>query len=84
MPSIRMHTNHSTRELLNKKPLMAITGTKAASHSDGRRPRRWVMAEANGVMANTPSQPVATNTPASAVDTPSPLSRRSSSGMSMK
>ena len=63
MPSIRMQTNHSTSESLNRKPVMAITGTKAASQSEGRRPRRCVMAEAKGVMANTPSQPVATNTP---------------------
>ncbi|MCY1555695.1 hypothetical protein D9M68_923760 [compost metagenome] len=84
MPSMRMQTNHSTSELLNRKPQMATTGTKAASQSEGRRPSRCVMAEANGVMANTPSQPVATNTPASAVDTPSPLSRNRSSGMSMK
>ncbi len=53
--------------------MVVSTGISAASQSVGRRPRRWVMAEANGVMRKMPSQPVAANRPIVAVDTPSLL-----------
>ena len=83
-PATNSNTNQAGNQLVNRKPVVLSTGTSAASHNVGRRPSRCVMAEANDVMANTPTQPVAASRPASALDTPSPLRRNSSSGMSMK
>lgn len=84
MPAAIFSTNHSHKTELKAKPAVAITGTRAASHSVGRRPRRWVMAEANGVIKKIPSQALAANRPAMAVDSPSAFRRRISSGVSMK
>ncbi len=84
MPAMSLSPNHSGSQDESAKPMVASVGMSADSHSVGRRPSRCVMAEANGVMRNTPTQPLAANRPASVVDTPSPLSRNSSSGSSMK
>ena len=83
-PAMKSNRNHAGNQSVNRKPAVDTTGTAAASLSVGRRPSRWVMAEAKGVIRNTPTQPLAANSPASEVDTPSPLSRSSSKGSSMK
>ena len=81
---MRLNANQAGSTLVDRNPTVVSTGTTAASHSVGRRPRRWVMAEANGVMQKMPSQAVAANRPITAVDTPSPLSRNTRNGVSMK
>ena len=76
-PAMNSSANHSGSESVSKKPAAAMTGTNPESHSVGRRPKRCVMADTNGVTAKIPTQPLAANRPASVVDTPSPLSCRS-------
>lgn len=84
MPASRASANHRGSACVRAKHRVVSTGTSAESQKVPRRPSRWVMAEAKGVIRNTPIQPVAANTPASAVGAPRVFRRSSSSGASMK
>ena len=55
-PAMKSNRNQAGSQLVNRKPEVDTTGIAAASQSVGRRPSRCVMAEAKGVITNTPTQ----------------------------